>query len=186
MLFVFGSRVRGKLAGDGLVKFLAFVLPFIAFLAPLMYGLSEHDWSLSSLVAFHYTPPRIGVEMEPKTLELSDSGIVLGFQVNNTGELELRIISFKGSVHTSEGVELGDLTLVEEVVLPPGGSEELALNLKLKDRALRDLVLKLMQARNLDMLIEGKMRVEVFGLVAEVPISESFEVRAEDLGLVRS
>ena len=168
---------------DRFVKILALLLPLMAFLGPLIYGLNEHNWSISSLITPCYTPPRIGVELKSEPPMFSDSVLVLRFQANNTGDVELKIISFDGVVYVSDGVELGRLNLVEQVMLPPGSSKDLMMSLKLKRHVLVGLASKLIESGRVNILVEGRVQVEIFGSVAEVPISESIEIKAEDLGV---
>ena len=78
------------------MRVVAFLLPLLAFLAPLVYGFGEYRWDVRSFVAPRYRAPRIGVDLRFRSLRVSDSGFMLIFQANNTGEVDLRILSFDG------------------------------------------------------------------------------------------
>lgn len=166
-----------------LVGALVFLLPLVTFLAPVIYGLNEYDWSLSSVITPHYTLPKMGLKLKPEPPRLSDTTIILMFQVNNIGEVELKIMSLDGVVYLSDGTELGRFKLIKPITLSPGSSEDLALSLEPGGRAISRLISKLMKGEHVKMLVEGIAQVKVLGSTAELPISESIEVEAKELGV---
>ena len=166
---------------DRLVKLLASILLFAAFIAPIIYGLDEHGWNISSLVIPRYTPPKIGITLQPKSPKISDKAIFLRFQASNTGEIEISILSFNGTVRVSGGGQLGSLNLVQEILLPPGASKDLTLTLKPSDQVLADLISRLMQEKHVEITVDGKMYVKLLGIIVEIPVSRSFEIGMEGL-----
>ena len=161
---------------DRAVRIVALLLPLLAFLAPLVYGFGEYGWDVPSFVVPRYKAPKIGVDLRFRSLSVSDSEFMLIFQANNTGEVDLRILSFDGVVYASSGEEVGELSLVHEVDLPKASSGDLVLELKSREIALAGLVSKLISGGRVSLSVKGIAQVEVLGAVAEVPVSKSFEV----------
>ena len=119
---------------DRAVKIVALLLPLLAFLAPLVYGFGEYGWDVRSFVVPRYKAPKIGVDLRFRSFSVSDSGFMLIFQANNTGEVDLRILSFDGVVYASSGEEIGELSLVQEVDLPKASSGDLVLEVKSREK----------------------------------------------------
>ena len=90
----------------------------------------------------------------------------------------MRILSFDGVVYASSGEEIGELSLVQEVDLPKASSGDLVLEVKSREMAPAGLVSKLISGGRVSLSVKGIAQVEVLGAVAEVPVSESFEVDA--------
>jgi len=133
-------------------------------------------YALSFFVVPRYKAPKIGVDLRFRSFSVSDSGFMLIFQANNTGEVDLRILSFDGVVYASSGEEIGELSLVQEVDLPKASSGDLVLEVKSREMAPAGLVSKLISGGRVSLSVKGIAQVEVLGAVAEVPVSKSFEV----------
>jgi len=173
------------LVSDGFVKALASLLTFIAFIAPIVYGLGEYDWNLSSMIKPSFQIPEIGIDARFKSLKYADSKLILILQVDNSGEVDLEIISFEGKVYAFKDIELGRLNLAEEISLPAGSSRKIALHLNPRAEALTEIYSKILreQYEKADLFIEGEMRIRVFGIITEIPVSERFEISLQDLGV---
>ena len=161
---------------DRAVRIVALLLPLLAFLAPLVYGFGQYGWDVHSFVVPRYKAQKIGVDLRFRSLSVSDSEFMLIFEVNNTGEVDLRILSFDGVIYASSGEEIGELSLVHQVDLPKTSSGDLVLEVKSRKMAPAGLVSKLISIGRVSLSVKGIVRVEVLGAVAEVPVSESFEV----------
>lgn len=167
----------------GIVKKVVTALTIVAFLAPIIYGLSANRWDLLASVAPQYVPPRVGFETGRPTIVTEGLNVSLSFPVTNTGEVRVSILSIDAQVYTIDRVLLGTSRLVEPLVLSQGESKTATLRLNLDEGAVRELLPYLMIEGQATIFFEGETRMSIFSSEVIMPFSMSFTFSASELGV---
>lgn len=158
-------------------------LSIIAFLAPILYGLSEGGWDLQASLFPRYIPPTVGLEMGKPTIKVDGLSLILSLQATNTGEVRLSILSMNALAYALDGVVLGESRLVQTVTLSEGESKTITMSLILREDAIQKLLLYLKQLGHVTISLDGEVHLKIFSSTVKAPFSISFTLSASDLGV---
>ena len=160
------------------VKALFLIVSLIISTAPIIYGLNESRWDLSAFFSPRYSPPRIDFRSRIVYVNFTMGDIVMGMEVENLGEIGVRIEDFVGKAMVEGGVVIANISLLKPVDIDAGTKRLIELVVELSDVGITRLASYIISGGE-RLTVIGKVYAKVLSSMVEFPMNMTLYIPSE-------